>query len=200
MGPPKIHLFIKLWFLESLILTRLMFNVHLWVAQPRELQKLNRAYMRVARRIAGQSLYAGRVGEQREHNLTDLQIRRQLCIPSIDCLVIRARLKYAGRLANNAKVGALRALLSAKPKGKPMPWASQLARDMQYMYEHTDIAKLVTPPSHRDAGATWTHVMKHEKCEFSCCVNQIFFSQSVLDMHADTDEAMHVDQLAFVCN
>jgi len=139
------------------------------------------------------------VGESDDHNATDVQVRKQVCVPSIDCLVIKARLTYAGRLASNPRVSALKALFSAKPRGNPMPWAAQLTKDMQYMYDHTDIGDLVTPPGHGDAGITWIHAMQHEKLEFSRCVNQIFFSHSVLDSCPDKASAAAFDQ-RFQCS
>ena len=139
-GSPGLNVYIRIWFPRILILTRLLYNVHLWVCSARELAKLSAVYMRVCRRIAGQSRWkATSDSNSGGSNLTDLEVRRSLCLPSLDCILRKARLAYAVRLACNDKLQALRALLSMKCDGSVMPWAAQLQEDMAYMYQYTDI-------------------------------------------------------------
>eukprot|EP00972_Heterocapsa_arctica_P070356 10392536-Heterocapsa_arctica.AAC.1 len=65
-------------FVRSIILSRLTFNAHVRLLQPRELCVLNNPYMRALRRIA----------RELRHDITtassDLVVRKMLNAPSID--------------------------------------------------------------------------------------------------------------------
>ena len=69
--------------LWSLVLSRLLFNCHTIAPSARFIKILNNAYMKPVRRIAG----AVRLG----HASTELEARRAAQLPSIDCLLARAR-------------------------------------------------------------------------------------------------------------
>jgi hypothetical protein len=173
--------------------------------KPNELAKLNGAYMRVARRIAGQSRWSAKPEKSDSnpsgHHYSDLEVRQMLCLPSLDCLIRKARLAYAARLANQKSCAPLRALLSVRGKGgQPMPWAKQLHDDMLYMYEHSEISKMVTPPGHKYANDTWCHCMQHERREYAHCIAQIFYCESALDTHAsDAPTALSNTHVCMLC-
>ena len=162
--------------------------MHLWVCRPPELAKLNGPYMRALRRIAGCVRCSSTHLETGEKNKTDLEVRVMVGAQSIDSLIVQARLQYACRLANNDKAAPLKSLLASKPGGKHMPWAVQLASDMQYMYDNSTIGNLVKPAGHTESMCTWLHVMKHERAEFQACLNEMSFVGSCLDSDVQVSE------------
>eukprot|EP00972_Heterocapsa_arctica_P075279 11105925-Heterocapsa_arctica.AAC.1 len=52
---------------------------------------------------------------------TDSHARRAVGMPSIDCILARARLRYFARILRNMPPTLL-ALLGARHAGKPLPW------------------------------------------------------------------------------
>ena len=97
---------------------------------------LNAMYMKVWRRVVGQPRY-------QKSEMTDLQVRQKLGVPSIDCYLRQKRLLYFSRLAR-AEIPALHASLQARGlKGEPMPWARQILNDIAIMCAHPDVATKV---------------------------------------------------------
>ena len=82
----------KLAFLSSLVLSRLLFGVYVTVPTTKDIRVMSAVYMRALRRIGGRCRYDA------SSNITDLEVRRELGQPSLDCLIARRRLLYAGRL------------------------------------------------------------------------------------------------------
>ena len=112
----------------SLIVSKLVYNVHVWSSfggKPR--RQLNVVYMKVWRRIASKSRYAAGCGN-------DLLIRQILDVPSLDCLMRKNRLKYLSRLLV-AGIPALDALLHSRGKlDTKLPWVELVLADMQLLY------------------------------------------------------------------
>ena len=92
IGSELVQMRYKVFFMSSLVMSRLLFAVYITVPRQAELKKYNAVYMRVLRNISGNSWFSAEV----EHN--DVQIRQLLNLPSIDCWIARARLTYCGRL------------------------------------------------------------------------------------------------------
>ena len=115
---------VKLCFLNSLVMSRLLFNVHTWVARPAELAALNAVYARALRRIAGLMRYDAKCDS------SDLVVRRLLGVCSIDSLLLQCRLKYIGRLART-RPAPLWALLQAGREGGSNDWARQARTDLE---------------------------------------------------------------------
>ena len=96
----------------SLIISKLCFNVHVWstfVGPARS--SLNIVYMKLWRRIAGCPRFE-------RTTTSDFDVRVQLGVPSIDCLIRRRRLKYLSRISR-CGIPSLQALLQAsEPTGK----------------------------------------------------------------------------------
>ena len=92
-GSREVSQWLKLHFTVSLILKRLLYNTQTWVVCTFvvALREINGVYMRVLRMIAGESRF-----QRCEH--TDVKIRTRLSQPSIDCLLMRRRLLFAGRI------------------------------------------------------------------------------------------------------
>ena len=83
-GSPNLGRWLKNVFLQSLVVSTLLFNAHIRVLDGRSLDISNGVYMRAVRRIAGHVRFeAG--------GLSDLEVRRIACFSSVDCLIQRAR-------------------------------------------------------------------------------------------------------------
>ena len=108
----------------TLVVSTLLYNVHIWSSfngKPRNI--LNQMYMRLWRRVAGDPRF-GRT------TWSDVEVRRWLDVPSIDCYMRKKRLKYFSRLAR-ADFDALHAALQSKSRnGDPVPWVSMITRDL----------------------------------------------------------------------
>ena len=95
-GNPNVSWHHKKSFLRSLFLSRELFNVHITVPSARDMVTYNTCYMRPLRRIVGDM----RFSSDTEH--TDIEVRRLLNMPSVDCLISCARLAYVKRLLSLA--------------------------------------------------------------------------------------------------
>ena len=82
----EIGLALKFTFQNSLIMSKLAFNAHVRCPEPEALKLLNSVYMRSLRRIASEVYMDG------SKKKTDLEVRRILGRPSLDCLIQRSRL------------------------------------------------------------------------------------------------------------
>ena len=108
----------------SLVLSRLLFNVHTWSSfKGRHRCIISCAYMKVWRRISGHLRKPG-------NRVPDLAVRTLLDVPSVDCVVRRHRLSYFSRLATET-LPALNALLQfVSPKGQRLPWVDLILNDL----------------------------------------------------------------------
>ena len=70
------------------------FKAHVWTLRHKDTVLLHRPYMRALRRIAG----AGWKSNETTPPITDNEVRRRLGAPSIECLLIKVRLQYQGRV------------------------------------------------------------------------------------------------------
>ena len=86
-GSPHLGHWLKNALFQSLVNSTLLFNAHVRVLDGRALDVLNGVYMRVVRRITGHVRFEG-------GGLTDHEVRKVGCFPSIDCLIQRARIRY----------------------------------------------------------------------------------------------------------
>ena len=104
---------------------------------------LNKVYMRVLRRISG-DLRFGALCEK-----DNREVRKELGQPSLDCLLVRKRLLYVGRLLRRGP-RALVALLQSRPGGSVMPWTGQMLNDLETIFDVVvapDGSKLLRPSS-----------------------------------------------------
>ena len=165
---PQAH---KLIFLSSLILSRLLFAVYVTVPSARDLTALNAVYMRALRRIVGHSRFSEDV------ELTDVKVRTLAKKPSLDCLIARMRLAYAGRLAR-LRPRALLGLLHTIKGDRRLPWVEALARDAEKLRELG-----LTPPGFPhffEAPCDWHRIMLDEK-RWRELVDRLFFLDSACD-------------------
>ena len=106
----------KLRLAEALLFSTLFYNVHVWPSvSPAALKPLEITYNRVLRRIAGQMCGTNK------HPWTDRQVREFLGVPSVECVLLKKRLRYLCRLVHDGP-DELLALLQCTAKQQPMPW------------------------------------------------------------------------------
>jgi hypothetical protein len=178
-GAASMTLLHRLAFMRSLILSRLLFGLHITIPSPRDIKALNGVYMRVLRRIGDQ------VRCSAENEMTDIQVRIQLGQPSVDCLLCRARLRYAARLARN-RPRAILAILHMKNGAASLPWVSLLAADTERL--RTCGAVPADLPDFTTAPQRWHDLMCNASA-WDRAVSDLFFSTSCCDT-----KASHTDQ------
>ena len=170
------------------MLLRLLYNTQTWVLQQNALRKINDVYMRVLRRILGKPRYKG-------GQCSDVSVRNQLQQPSIDCLLIRRRLKYVGRVLQN-RHKSLYAVLSLKYKGMQLPWVQLVASDLQKLYDNVSGVRqcLPAPCGHP---MKWFCFITSFPEKWTSFISQLYFEESSLDKEAPASVSHVVSQ--FVC-
>ena len=107
----------------SLIVSKLVYNVHVWpVLLGPSRRLLNNVYMRLWRRIADRARF-------KAGSSSDVEVRRSLGVVSLDCLVRKRRLKYLGRLLR-AGIPALTAMLSVRGQAGKPTWVDTITSDL----------------------------------------------------------------------
>ena len=124
----------KLCFLRSMVLSKQHFNVQLMIPTAKDIRKLNATYMRGLRRIADELRF-----DSNENGKTDLQVRQQLGAPSIDCILLVARMRYIIRVVREAPK-SLCAALHFRREGQPIPWTRQATQDMLVVAKQSQFA------------------------------------------------------------
>ena len=183
---PHIPARLKVILMMYLILSRLLYNTHIWTPCARALGRLNTAYMRVVRRIFGEPRFG-----KTEHD--DATVRALLGVPSIDCLLQRRRLLYLGRLMR-APLSTIHAVLALTHKGACLPWIRLVQKDLSDM--HTRVPEMASGfPPPLTAPHAWSSLMRDAKAWHEA-VCKIRFSDSVLD---DKQAPAISVQLAHTC-
>eukprot|EP00973_Karenia_brevis_P032839 4533990-Karenia_brevis.AAC.1 len=127
-GSPHIGHHLKLIFKQALVLSTLIFNAHVRVLDGRCLSILNCVYMRVVRRIVNCCRF-------NSDTFCDLEVRKLARVPSLDCLIQRARLNYLVRLLVHEH-RPLIALLSIRLHGgRVLPWVEQIRQDLRDLHD-----------------------------------------------------------------
>ena len=167
-GSPHIATSYKLCFLHSLVMSRQVFNAHVSLPKVKDLKKMNNVYMRALRRIAGEMRYDGS-----EDGKTDLQVRQQLGVPSIDCILLAARFRYVVRVVREAP-RTLCAVLGFKREMQQLPWTLQATDDMLQVAKRAESAPSSHPSSCPEEWRDWLlscsalHALKNMKFAESC--------------------------------
>ena len=166
----------KLSFLKSLVLSRLLFGLHIACLPVAHLRRLNAVYMRGLRRIAGDCRFGPAV------QWSDREVRERLNVPSIDCLLMVMRLRYLQRLVL-LRPPDLVAVLHFRLKGQPLPWVRLLAADCEFLR----CEGLVPPavPSFLDAPLQWAALVADRK-KWATAVGSVHFFDSCLDREGVT--------------
>ena len=194
-GAYDICIHIRIRFLESLVCSRLFYNTELWVIASTQsyaaLRQLNKVYMHAARRVADKMRYGQRECPK------DLEVRMTLGLPSIECRLRRRRLMYLPRLVNKGPA-SLAVLLSVRgPNGRRMPWAEQIARDLQILKEALPSQLCKLPDPFIDAHPWW-HLIGEFPRQWRDIVSRYLSYESVLDVVPSTDVVHCRDRL--VCD
>ena len=161
---------LKLLFCASLILSRLLFNAHIVVPTARYLKIIGEVYMRVLRRVANECRF--------EKCLSDAGVRAKLKAPSIDCLMMRARLRYLGRVLRN-KPQALLAILAVRVNGQQLAWTKLIISDMLVIRARVSLCSWLPQPAL--ASKKWVDFITTQPDKWSMAVNALFFQDSAYD-------------------
>ena len=124
-GSKRLSAELRLRVAHSLVLSRLLYNVHCWSKLSVVAYKqLNAVYMSVIRRIAGTLRFSSQC------NVKDYEARKLIGAPSLQCLLIRARLCLLSSIVSS-NISSLIAVLSVTSAGgKRLPWVDMLIDDL----------------------------------------------------------------------
>ena len=160
----------------GLVLSRLLFNAHVVVPTAKYSKTLNSVYMRVLRRISDDCSFG-------EKTIRDIDVRKKLQAPSIDCLLMRGRLRYLARIVK-ATPRALLALLFAAPKGKQMPWYSPIIEDIRTLKCRVGLCGPLPDP--KVESRKWVDFMIQNPEKWSPAVSALHFVESQCDSHVQS--------------
>ena len=190
-GSPHLGHHLKLVFLQALIMSTLIFNAHVRVLDSRALSVLNAVYMRVVRRIVGQCRFDSSA-------VSDREVRKMAGVPSIDCLIQRARLNYLVRLVTHQH-RQLIALLSIRSRdGSVLPWLALVRSDLNVLYLKVAGIGAELPPPNEDPTA-WYDFMRDDPDKFRCHVRNLSYIVSVCDSSATTENASSLNFPCVLC-
>ena len=168
---------LKLSLYMSLVESRNSFSMHIAPPSFNALRIVASVYNRALRRIAGTPRF-----EKDEHALSDIEIRRALKVPSYDCILMRGRLRYVGRIVRTRPT-TLVAMLSVRVGEPPVPpeWLVRVREDLHYAWKTVAILASAPPP---DLEAPfWVGVMKDSE-RWAQIVKSVHFFESALDNRA----------------
>jgi transcription elongation factor Elf1 len=99
-------------------------------------------------------------------------------MPSIDCVLARARLRYFARILRN-QPPTLLALLGARPRGKPLPWVALVIDDLSRLRRLVaTCAALPCPREHPDA---WLSFTLESAARWAQAISVFHYDDSVCD-------------------
>ena len=175
--------FILMW---SLVMSRLLFNAHVRTPTARLIKLLNGVYMRPIRRIVDVVRHG--------HSVSDLEARTMARAPSIDCVLVRARLRYFARLMTHRHPSVL-AVVFAAHGDQRSPWLRLVIDDMKLLRARVSLCSRLPDPSLDSA--PWIKMMRDDPAGWSNAIGCMHFSQSVCD--ARVDRPAHVEALVLAC-
>ena len=164
---------LKMAFLRSLVLSRLLYNAHTLTMTPAAMARLNTPYMRALRCIAAERRFDASCDK------SDLDVRRQLGASSIDFLLLRRRVGYYCRLAAS-RPHLLWALMQTRPRGHPLPYVLQVHSDLSTVYRISDVLRQALPEWSVDPAA-WLELMTRDPLRLCAALDRCAFVGSVLD-------------------
>ena len=186
------HVFywVKLLLMDSLVLTKLLFNTHVVVPSRQYTKRLSNIYMRVLRCIFGEPRF-----QRTEH--TDFAIRQLMQRPSVDCLLQRGRLKYLKRLLA-VRPRPLLAVLHCRVKNAILPWVQLVLADLRVFQERVLAKSGFWLPDPATAPDAWATFIINCGSLWGPLVDQIFFCESIADVAAAQGDAPALRP--FTCN
>ena len=126
--------------------------------------------MRGLRRIADELRF-----DNKENGKTDLEVRRQLGVPSIDCILLTARMRYLVRIVREAP-STLIAVLHFRREGQPIPWTKLVIQDMMLIARQSQHAPGNDPSLHP---LEWTSWLTSTDALHAICSTK--FAESIID-------------------
>jgi hypothetical protein len=172
-GASAVPTALKMAFLRSLVLSRLLYNIHTLTMTPKAMARLNIPYMKALRAIAAERRFDATCAK------SDLDVRRQLGAPSIDFLLLRRRMGYYCRLAAGRPT-LLWALLQSRPRGHPLPYVVQVHDDLATAYRiSSDLRHEMPEPS--IAPTAWLELMSQHPRRVCSAIDLCAFVSSALD-------------------
>ena len=176
-GANKISQNVRLRLFSSLVVSRLLYNVHVWSSLPRAAYlTLNSVYMRGLRRIANCCRYS-----KESASLPDVEVRKILGVCSFQCLLSQRRLLL---LSSVVRFGSdhLKALLSVSGRGhRRLPWVQLVVDDMLSL-QRFHKPKLDSLGAPDDQFAAWHDLIKHYPAEWAALVRTMSFASMPLDV------------------
>ena len=169
-------------------MSRLLYCTHNLTVGPKAISKLNNVYMRVLRKISGQCRFSAC------DNMSDLKVRELCGKPSVDCLLVRSRLKYIRRVCRHP-TQALFLILCMRHKGKPIPWVLLLISDFAVLRKHARARSIPLPCSQAPL-SKWTELFA-DKSAWDEAVSSIYYTSSVSDTHANAGSS--TDSCTYTC-
>ena len=169
-GSPLISTSYKMCFLKTLVMSKQNFNVHLMIPSAKDIKKLNSTYMRGLRRIAGEMRY-----DNNDKGKSDLQVRWQMGAPSIDCILLTARVRYIIRIVRE-QPKTLCAVLHFRREHQRLPWTEQAIEDMLYVASRAENAPSTHPASQPNEWTVWL-----TNGDALHALHNIKFAESIID-------------------
>ena len=172
-GSPSIFMAVKWGLARALIEARLFFNIQLMHPTKKNIKQLSSPYMRLVRRIVGDIRGA-------EMKFSDLELRRKFSIPSVDCHMQQARLRYIAKIAQN-RPEELLAALALSTNGRLLPWVELLRDDMVALRPYLNRilnGEVGDPTENADK---WFAVMSSFPSEWKRAVSLVLYTRSCCD-------------------
>ena len=141
------------------------------VPTARYLRVSSGVYMIVIRRIF--------TGPRFGPSASDIAVRREFGIPSVDCLIRRARLRFLGRLVLH-QPPSLIALLGARHRGKAPPWVELIVQDLVYMKSSVGLCSSLPEPGAADA---WCVFILEDPARWISAINAINYVVSAAEYY-----------------
>jgi hypothetical protein len=199
-GSPAVPLFLKMCFLQSLILSRLLFGTQSWTTLAvGAIKRINTVYMTVVRRIGNAMRFKA------TDNISDYEARKAINAPSIECLLLRSRLLYLSSLARfgpRVLLGMLAAVVHDQPGSngvRRMSWATQITNDLRIL-KGFHSKKLAGMPDPVDSPTEWWMLVTRFPSEWRAIVKGYFVLDSPIGDARKTAQTVPncIDKM-FIC-
>ena len=113
-GAPQLSRHVRLRLFFALVVSRLIYNMQTWGEMSRDhYKRVNATYMRGLRMIAGRSRFSRESGQQ----AADADVRRELGVVSLACLLLQRRLRLLSQVVRHANPQLLGLLTTVRRDG-----------------------------------------------------------------------------------
>ena len=185
-GAREIARQVRLRLFFALVVSRLVYNVHVWGALPnRHYKRLNACYMRGLRMIAGRSRYSRESAMQ----ASDHDVRLELQAMSLQCVLIRRRLLLLSQIVRHGNPQLHRLLCTSRRDGSKLAWVQAVLADMQIIFANckNKLADLGPPDSNAES---WWKFIHDFPLEWRALVKSLHLTSMSLD---EVSVSRHLD-------